>query len=106
MPQVRKYACSARRQAAYRERCERARRIELAAKGLPTLPAIATMPGWARWNASIDAARQLVERTLDEMQQYFDERSEEWQEGERAEEHQQKADALQTLLDAFAELSF
>jgi hypothetical protein len=102
----RKHVSSPGRQAAYRKRCEQARQIELAAKGLPTLPAISTMPGWARWNASIGAARQLVERTVDEMQEYFDERSQEWQAGERAEEHQEKTDAVQTLLDAFGELTF
>ena len=106
MPQERKYAKPANRQAAYRERCARARRIELAAKGLPGLPAISTMPGWPRWNASIEAARELVERTHAEMQEYFDERSEEWQDGERAEEHQEKTASVQTLFDAFGDLAF
>jgi hypothetical protein len=106
MPQERKHASSAGRQAAYRKRCERARRIELAAKGLPALPAISTMPGFRRWNASIETARELIERTVDEMQEYFDERSEEWQESERAEEHQEKIDSAQTLLDAFGDLTF
>jgi hypothetical protein len=64
------------------------------------------MPGWSRWNASLNAARELVERTVEEMQEYFDERSEEWQESERAEEHQEKIDSIQTLLDAFGELTF
>jgi len=65
-----------------------------------------TMPGWPRWNASIEAERELVERTHAEMQEYFDERSEEWQDGERAEEHQEKTDLVQTLLDAFGDLAF
>lgn len=106
MPQERKYASSAGRQAAYRKRCERTRQLELAAKGLPALPAISTMPGLPRWNASLNTARELVERTVDEMQEYFDERSEEWQEGERAEGHQEKIDSVQTLLDAFGDLTF
>jgi hypothetical protein len=64
------------------------------------------MPGWPRWIASIEAARELVERTGEEMQEYFDDRSEQWQESERAEEHQEKIDSVQTLLDAFGELTF
>jgi len=106
MPQDRKYASSAGRQAAYRKRCERARRIEMAAKGLPALPAISTMAGWPRWNASIEAARELVERTVDEMQEYFDERTEKWQEGDKGGECQEKIDSTQILLDAFSELTF
>ena len=43
------------------------------------------MLGWPRWNAAIEAARELVERTVEEMQEYFDDRSEDWQESERAE---------------------
>jgi hypothetical protein len=106
MPQPKHYVSAAARQAAYRKRCDRTRQAELASKGLPSLPAISTMPGWPRWNASIEAARELVERTIEEMQEYFDDRSEVWQESERAEEHQEKIDAVQTLLDAFGELTF
>jgi hypothetical protein len=106
MPQPKCHASAAARQAAYRKRCDSARRVELASKGLPSLPAISTMPGWSRWNASLNAARELVERAVEEMQEYFDERSEEWQESERAEEHQEKIDSIQTLLDAFGELTF
>jgi len=106
MSRERKYASSAARQAAYRKRSEGVRRIELTAKGLPALPAISTMPGWPRWNASLNTARELVERTVDEMQEYFDERSDEWQKGERAEEHGEKIDSVQSLLDAFGDLAF
>ena len=105
MPQPRKHASPADRQSAYRKRCVRTRQIELAGKGLPPLPAIATMPGWPRWNASLNAARVLVERTVEEMREYFDERSEEWQEGERGAEYQERIDAVQTALDALDELN-
>ncbi len=106
MPQHRLHASAAARQAAYRARCTRARQVELASKGLPSLPAISTIPGWPRWNAAIEAARELVERTVEEMQEYFDDRSEDWQESERAEQHQEKLDTVQTLLDAFGDLAF
>jgi hypothetical protein len=105
MPQPKYHVSAAARQAAYRKRCDGTRRAELASKGLPSLPAISTIPGWPRWNASIEAARELVERTVEEMQEYFDDRSEVWQESERAEEYQEKIDSVQTLLDAFGELT-
>jgi len=76
----------------------------MAGKGLPPLPAIATMPGCTRWNASLSAAQALIERTVEEMQDYFDERSEEWQEGERGGEHKERIDAIQTALDALTEV--
>ena len=104
MPQPRKHACGAVRQAAYRKRCERARELVLASKGLPQLPAITTMPGWPRWNASLNTARELVERTVEEMQDYFDDRSDTWQESERGEDHQERLASTEAVLDALAEL--
>jgi hypothetical protein len=105
MPQVRKYATRAEQQVAYRKRCEQARKAELARKGLPSLPAIATLPGWPRWNASLKAAQELLTCTLDEMQDYYSDRSEAWQESERGEEHQERIASLETVIDSLGELS-
>lgn len=63
------------------------------------------MPGWPCWNASLNAARELAERTIEEMQEYFDERSEEWREGERGERHQEQIDAAQEVLDTMSNLT-
>lgn len=104
MPQERKYASSANRQAAYRKRCQQARRVELLSKGLPPLPAIPTLPGWARWNTSLRLAQDLIERTQVEMEQYFDDRSETWQESERGEEHQNCIGTVQAVLEAMSDL--
>lgn len=104
MPQQRKYNTNAARQEAYRARREQSRQIALAAKGLPALPAIATIPGWPRWNASFTAAHALIADSLSEMQDYFDERSENWQESQRAEEHQERIASVEAALDALAEL--
>jgi hypothetical protein len=105
MPQMRKYATRAEQQVAYRQRCEQARKAEMAGKGLPSLPAIATLPGWPRWNASLKAAHELLTCTLDEMQDYFSDRSEAWQESERGEEHQERIASLETVIDSLGELS-
>ena len=106
MPQERKHENSAGRQAAYRKRCERERIQTLKSKGLPQLPAIPTIPGWPRWKTSLSTARDLVERTVEEMQEYFDERSEEWQESERAVEFQEHIDTVQSMLDEMPEMRF
>ena len=105
MSQPKKYGSAAARQAAYRQRCEQARHVTLAGKGLPALPVIATMPGWPRWNASFASAQTLIAGTLSEMQAYFDARSESWQDGDRGEEHQEKIAAVDAVLDALCELT-
>jgi hypothetical protein len=104
MPQPKRYASAAARQAAYRQRCEQARQAALAAKGLPSLPVVATMPGGVRWKASLTSAHELMADTLGEMQDYFDERSESWQESSRGEDHQERIGALEAVLDALEDL--
>ena len=104
MPQPRKYANRAAQQAAYRARQENALQVTLALKGLPSLPVIATMPGWARWNASFRSAHEMIADTLGEMQDYFDDRSQSWQDGERGEEHQEKIALVEAVVDALSDL--
>jgi len=104
MPQPRHYVSCAARQAAYRRRCETARREALGKQGLPATPAVATMPGWARWNASIAAARTFLLQVAQEMQDYYDDRSETWQESERGEAFAERQEALDSLLGEFEAL--
>lgn len=105
MPRPKIHASAAARQAAFRVRREQARQAVLAAKGLPALPPIPSMPGWARWNASFASAQEMITRTLGEMQDYFEDRSESWQEGERGEEHQEKIALVEAALDALGDLT-
>jgi hypothetical protein len=98
MPTPRKYASNAEKHRAYRERQKAARLQELQAKGLPPLPLIATMPGAARWTALQETARRALETMREEMQSYYDERSESWQESDKGEEMQRRIDALDSLL--------
>ena len=105
MPQPKLHASEAARQAAFRLRREQSRQAALAAKGLPALPAIPTMPGWPRWNAAFASAQELVADALSQMQDYFDARSESWQEGERGEDHQEKITLVEAVLDALSELT-
>lgn len=110
MPQPRLHISHAARQAAYRRRQEAARQGEAArqsehmAKGLPPLPAIATLPGNARWRQATSHAARLLADILAEMEEYCDERSEAWQESERGEAHQERMDALRQMVEALDEV--
>ena len=99
MPQPRKYANRADQQAAYRQRRIAADRELLAQKGFPPLPAIPTMPGNARWRARIAQAHLLRSEAVGEMQNYHDDRSQEWQDSTRAEELLAKIERLQETMD-------
>jgi len=95
MPQPRKYLNRAAQQAAYRQRQACSQQELLSLKGLPPLPAIPSMPGHARWAAIIAQAQMLLSQASEEMQSYYDDRSEQWQDGPRAEELLTRLEHLQ-----------
>ena len=82
MPAPRKYATPAERQA-YCQRTIEARRQEQMVKRLPPLPAIPSLPGNARWRQMSQAAKNMLQALCDEMRDYYDDRSETWQESEK-----------------------
>ena len=86
---------TARRQERFRKRQELIRRAEQAAKSLPALPKITSMPGHARWRSMIAQASILLETASAEMASYHDDRSEAWQESCQAEELLEKVELLQ-----------
>jgi len=107
MPQYRKYKSDAERQAAYRKRQARERRRELADKGLPPLPKIASMPGAARWNSAVEKCVALLEMVREEMTDYYNERSQAWQQHNyRADEHKENIKTVQTILTKLEDISF
>ena len=104
MPQQRKHASAAQRQAAYRARMEQARASQQRERGLPALPAISTIPGTVRWNAMFRHVEQMLSTAQAEMADYYDDRSEVWQEGDRGVEHQERLTAVEALVEALGEL--
>ncbi len=104
MPQPKRHANHADRQAAYGERCRRARLDEMADRGLPPLPAVTSIPGSARWASALRQARTLLETVQSEMQAYYDDRSSEWQESEKADRFTDRADALTELIAGFDDM--
>lgn len=99
MPQVRKYASRAEQQAAYRQRRVLAEQAALSQKSLPPLPAIPSMPGHTRWKAMLLLAQELLSGAASEMQDYHDNRSDEWQESSRGQEMLEKSDRLTEIVD-------
>ncbi len=97
MPQPRKYANRAEQQAAYRKRRALSELELLARKGLPPLPAIPTLPGQARWRAMLCQAQALLCAAAEEMQSYYDQRSEAWQQSANAEELLAKLERLEEI---------
>jgi hypothetical protein len=103
MPQPKKYGSDAERQAACRRRRALAQAALQAAKGLPPLPRIATIPGWPRWRQVLGQAEEALSNVHEQMQSYYDDRSEEWQEGEKAEEFIEKMEAMEELVGQIGE---
>lgn len=104
MPQPRKYETRAKQQAAYRKRRAIAEQELLAQKGLPPLPAIPILPGHVRWSAMIKQAHTLLSMAAEEIQSYYDDRSEPWQEGARAEALLAKLDHIQESMAPLQEI--
>jgi len=105
MPQPRKYATEADRQAAYRRRCEDSRRRQIGAKGLPPLPVLPTVPGTVRWKAALEHARLLVASIGQEMENYYGDRSELWQDSDKGEEFTARLEAIQELHEQIEEIA-
>jgi len=67
-------------------------------------PAVSAMPGQARWTALLAQAQWALAQVSQEMQEYYDERSEAWQESERGADFAQRLEAVQEVLEGLTEL--
>lgn len=103
---VRGYATNAERQRAYRKRCAEARSREMEATGMPPHPTLATLPGHRRWQALIRQAECLLQTAQEEMQDYYEARSESWQESERGEAFLERLQALQEAHSTVSDLRY
>ena len=101
MTPPRQYETNADRQRAYRQRANQTRISERTEKGLPAAPPIPTMPGKARWQGMVKNAKAALNTAIEEMQAYYDERSERWQESERANQMLQNIEELQEIVSNF-----
>lgn len=99
MPTPRKHESHSARQASYVARIRSAQEQALRAKGLPPLPAPPSIPGTARWIAALRHARALLTQSQDEIDDYANDRSDAWQDTERAETLTAARDAIQECID-------
>ena len=107
MPTPRKHVNAAARQAAYRKRKTEARKLELQKKELPALPLIPNFPGEARWKKMLAEAGALLSAVVEEREDYFDDRSDEWQpvRATKADTFQERTDAITDILNAMDDLA-
>jgi len=96
MPATRKYASSAQRQAAYRERCK--------AQGEPLPAAPVTGAVYRRWEAMRKQALSLLEQVVCEMETYHAQRSEPWQDSPRGETFTEMMESLADTTEALKEI--
>ncbi len=94
MPIPKRYASSAARQKAYRHR----------QKSTQKLAPIPVNTGPARWRALRKNALFMLEALAAEMRDYIDDRSEAWQESDRAQEFEERIELVETAVQAVDEI--
>ena len=99
MPQPKEYGSNSERQAAYRRRQSAAQATLVSTKGLMPLPKVAGMPGLARWRQLLEQAEVSFRAAFEQMQAYYDERSDPWLESDKAETFSERMEAIEELLD-------
>jgi hypothetical protein len=104
MPTPKRYANHAERQAAYRARSAETRRRERKEKGMPPLPIIPSFPGSARWKTLVQQAAAHFDLVQEEMECYYEQRSDNWKESERGEAFLEQWEAVQEVRAAAGEL--
>jgi hypothetical protein len=63
------------------------------------------MPGHRRWQTLIRAASQFLETVQEEMEDYYEQRSESWRESERGEAFLERLQTIQETQAAIEELA-
>lgn len=103
MPAPKIHATNADKQRAWRERQRSLRNAgNMAAVPAPAGPC--NIPPRKRWKALRDQAEALLTTLQEEMQAYYDDRSDDWKDGDRAGELQEELNTLEELLDTLREL--
>ncbi len=101
MPPKRKFTSNAQRQVS------RHARLRLEADDPIRIPVSAgplSMPSTARWRSAVDKSNRLMQMLSAEMQDYADQRSDHWQEGESAQRFRENLDQVNELQGQLDEL--
>ena len=97
MPVPKRYADTAARQRAYRMRRQAANSL---GAGIPLPAGIRAMPSRSRWKALQNKARVLLAAVVSEMESYSGDRSDQWQESEKALAFEETLDLVPEALQA------
>jgi hypothetical protein len=100
VPTPKRYQTNAQRQAAYRQRCAAATQALLATKRLPPLANIPSIPSHPRWRAMAANARTLLLAIGQEMNDYYDQRSDAWRDTEQADDLGEQIEAVQEAIQS------
>jgi len=57
------------------------------------------MPGTRRWNAQMHLARVVLQEACQEMDAYYTDRTDTWQQGEKGEDLQERIQSIEDILD-------
>jgi len=101
MPRMRRYSNNAERQAAYRTR--RLDAIDPPAC-LTALAPLSSVWSTARWKMAIDLAERLLQAVAEEMQDYSDQRSERWHDGDVAHRFHENLDQVNDIKELLDDL--
>lgn len=104
MPTPKVYESTAERMRAYRLRKKQAAGSELDVAGVGASASLGTAARYAHWNALIKSAQAALQTAHDQMEAYFADRSDRWQESDRGEQFQERIDSLENLLEDLAAL--
>ena len=104
MPTPKQHSTDAARQKAYRARVKQLHSQERNEKGLPPGSPIGSMPSLRRWQGLIELSHSSLCCVLDEMQSYYDDRSESWQENDRGEAFKERLELIETIVDEMSSL--
>ena len=96
MPTPKKYASAAEKQAAYRQR--------LATQPHPK--PVSSIPGYRRWNVMKSQSLSAMETMIDEMESYYDQRSESWQNSERGEAFAEVIESMSDIAASLRDIDF
>lgn len=103
MPRTRRYQDTAEKQRAYRERRKIAQSLTQST-GISCPPSRSNALSTTRWRALSKQAEDLLQQMKQQMETYFDQRSEAWQEAEKGEEFQKKIDRVQEAIQAIEDI--
>ena len=105
MPTPKQYDSNAQRQKAFRDRKAQAIKEQLAAKQFPNAVAVSNIPSMTRWKALHSNAQAALDAMQSEMQAYYDERSEQWQESDKGQHFRDLLDQLDQTKTSVEEIT-